>query len=263
MKSDGWRYLGWIVFNLIFAFCVASAIATEDRCVRNFDRVSAATVRRAGSEYSNCFRRGSRCQPPEEMIRGRLVGGDDKRVVAAIERVWRHTTDTKFGRQCRGVEHVFAAYCSEPPDDPAQITDCVFNEYILPWLSALDELTVDLAGDCRHEFIYQASRAARDYIRWERDTWERLSRRVRRKCPQLPPEDFALDRPSRWRDVCEATLTLVGPLCDEANEAVTPPRATRDGLARLGRGSRHRRRHSSDAAVAVRRKGVALAPSGR
>ncbi len=211
-SSPAFRVITLLVFALL-VFSERTHASPKD-CFRVMDRVCAATVRRAVTEYASCFKRSNRCEPPERIYGGRVSEGWDRIAMRQVARVWRHTCHSKIEVKCAGVEWMFGAICPTEPSNGAEATDCLFNQYIIPWMTALNDLTGELDASCRRGIFRQAAFAARDYLRHGRDTWERHGRRAAKYCRDVDPDRFVLQDGSLWSAIRDSTDDLIFPLRD-------------------------------------------------
>jgi hypothetical protein len=81
-------------------------------------------------------------------------------------------------------------------------------------MQSLTDLTMGLSRRCRGGVIEQAAYAARDYLKFGRDTWRRHGRRASSYCRKIDKMEFNLSEGSFWSKIREAADESLAPLHD-------------------------------------------------
>jgi hypothetical protein len=95
-------------------------------------------------------------------------------------RLWGHT-ENKIHRKCTDAE----AGETYPGGGATtlEIVDDLFNDYAIPWASAVRALAGSYGERCTQYAFIHAGYAARDFIRDGADNWARYQTLVERVCP--------------------------------------------------------------------------------
>jgi hypothetical protein len=173
-----------ILFTLgSLAVAVAqSAPALATLCPERAPRITAAFVRRWARDTGNLLA----AQGTDAVLIGGMSQGMPSgtsvttQTASKARRLWSHTED-KIHRKCTDAE----AGHTYPGDGAttAGVVDDLFNDYAIPWASAVRSLTGPYGERCTQYAFIQAGYAARDYIRDGADEWARYQKLVDRVCP--------------------------------------------------------------------------------
>lgn len=168
-----------IVVGLAVLVWAAPVVARS--CEDTAAKMTAAFVRRLARDTGNSIGRyGVELSLATDMTLGVPSATAAARVQAQLERLWIHT-ENKIHRKCSDAEA--AARWPGDGQTTAAVTDDLFNQFGLPWVSALRNLTAPHGAACAQVAIVQAGYAARDRIRFGAYNWERYATLVDRVCP--------------------------------------------------------------------------------